>query len=329
MGGDHGPTVVVPATVELLKERPEVSAILVGDEGVISALLASASAGVQARCSIQHTTQVVAMDELPTKALRSKKDSSMRVAVDLVKRGEAQACVSAGNTGALMATAHFVLKTMPGIDRSAIITTLPSQTGHTLMLDLGANVLCSADNLFQFAVMGVELARILHQVENPSVGLLNIGTEVSKGNQLVQDAAELLSGSDLNYYGFVEGNDIYAGTTDVVVCDGFVGNVSLKVTEGVAAMISHFMREEFSRNLTSKAAALASSGVLKALRQRLDHRRYNGASLIGLQGIVVKSHGGSDVYAFKHSIETAVIEAQNDIVGHIANRLETLLGTAA
>ncbi|MCG2633764.1 MAG: phosphate acyltransferase PlsX [Gammaproteobacteria bacterium] len=329
MGGDHGPSVVVPATLELLRSNPGVSAILVGDQAAVGEQLTRVPAEIKARCRVHHTTQVVGMDEAPAKALRGKKDSSMRVAVDLVKAGEAQACVSAGNTGALMATAHYVLKTMPGVDRPAIVTTLPSQTGHTLMLDLGANVNCSAENLLQFAVMGVEVARVLYDIAEPSVGLLNVGTEVLKGNQLVQDAASLLTASDLNYHGFVEGNDIYAGTTDVVVCDGFVGNVALKVTEGLATMISQFMREEFSRDLPSKAAALASTHVLKALRRRLDHRRYNGASLVGLQGVVVKSHGSSDIYAFRHAIQTAMVEAEHDVVGQIGGRLEQLLGHAA
>jgi len=329
MGGDHGPDVVVPAALAVLARQPQLSLILVGDEAAIQQHLDRDAAVSGQRCRIRHTTQVVGMDEAPAKALRGKKDSSMRVAIDLVKTGEAQACVSAGNTGALMATAHYVLKTMPGVDRPAIVTALPSTRGQTLMLDLGANVNCSADNLFQFAVMGVEVARVLYDIPEPSVGLLNVGTEILKGNKLVQEAASLLSESSLNYRGFVEGNDIYVGDVDVVVCDGFVGNVSLKVTEGLVSMISQFIREEFTRNLSSKAAALASRGVIKALRGRLDHRRYNGASLVGLQGVVVKSHGGSDSYGFEHAIETAMVEADNGVVQHIGEHLKQVLGAAA
>ena len=280
MGGDHGPSVVVPAALKVLTESPYLKIILVGDEEILTKTLASLHHQPDSRLAIQHASQQVEMDEKPSIALRNKKDSSMRVAIDMVKEGRAQACVSAGNTGALMATARFVLKTLPGIDRPAIITTLPTIKGHTHMLDLGANVDTSAENLFEFAVMGSVLTSAVENIESPTVGLLNIGEEEVKGNERVKEAARLLAASNLNYIGFVEGDDIFKGTADVVVCDGFVGNVSLKTTEGVAKMISHYMREEFKRNIFTKIAALIAMPVLNALRKRIDPRHYNGASFV-------------------------------------------------
>lgn len=245
----------------------------------------------------------------------------MRVAIDLVKTGVANACISAGNTGALMAISRFVLKMLPGIERPAIATVLPTLNGHVHMLDLGANVDCTAQHLLQFGIMGAMLVSAVEHKENPSVGLLNIGSEDIKGNEVVKDAAELLRQSHLNFYGNVEGDDIYKGTTDVVVCDGFVGNVALKTSEGLAQMLRTFLRQEFGRNLYSKFAALIALPVLNAFKRRVDHRRYNGASLLGLRGIVVKSHGSADRFAFQFAIERAVEEARNGVIRRIAEQL--------
>ncbi|MDT8384202.1 MAG: phosphate acyltransferase PlsX [Gammaproteobacteria bacterium] len=326
MGGDHGPSVVVPAALQILAESPQLRIILVGDESVLEQELAThkqaATSSISSRLSIQHASQQVTMDEKPSVALRTKKDSSMRVAINMVKEGQARACVSAGNTGALMATARFVLKTLPGIDRPAIISTLPSLKGHTHMLDLGANVDTSADNLFEFAVMGSVLTSAVENIESPTIGLLNIGEEEVKGNERVKEAARILASSDLNYIGFVEGDDIFNGKVDVVVCDGFVGNVSLKTAEGVAKMISHFLREEFRRNIFTRCAGLIALPVLKALKQRIDPRRYNGASLVGLTGIVVKSHGGADVLAYASAIREALVEVDKNIPERISKHVE-------
>ena len=325
MGGDHGPNVVVPAALSVLKEIPDLKLILVGDRDELVSRLRDHSADVGARLQIQHASQRVEMDDLPSYALRSKKDSSMRVAINLVKEGTAQACVSAGNTGALMATARFVLKTLPGIDRPAIISTLPTMKGHTHMLDLGANVDSGADTLFQFAVMGSVLTESVDKNPTPSVGLLNIGEEEMKGNEQVKEAARLLADSNLNYVGFVEGDDIYKGSVDVVVCDGFIGNVSLKTSEGVAKMISHFMKEGFKKNIFTRLAALIAAPVLKGLKNKIDPRRYNGASFVGLQGIVIKSHGGADSFAFANAIKEAIIEVNQAVPERIKSQLEHLL----
>ena len=265
------------------------------------------------------------MDELPSSALRSKKDSSMRVAIDLVKEGSAHACVSAGNTGALMATARFVLKTLPGIDRPAICFALPTIKGHTHMLDLGANLDADAETLFQFAVMGAALTSAVENMSRPTVGLLNIGAEEIKGHEQVKEAGRLLAASELNYVGFIEGDDIYAGTVDVVVCDGFVGNVALKTSEGVARMIRYYMEQEFKRSLLTKMVAVLAMPVLKAFKAKIDPRQYNGASLLGLQGIVIKSHGGADVLAYSNAIKEAVMEVRKNVPQRIAKQLEELL----
>ncbi|MDT8452609.1 MAG: phosphate acyltransferase PlsX [Gammaproteobacteria bacterium] len=329
MGGDYGPEVILPAAVRVLKKQDNVNIILVGDEAVLSAKagqlnidLAGAYAG---RIEIQHASQIVEMHDEPALAIRKKKDSSMRVAINMVHEERAQAVVSAGNTGALMGTAKFVLKTLPGIDRPAISTTIPSVTGHTHMLDLGANVDCSGENLYQFAIMGSVLAEAVDNVDRPRVGLLNIGSEAMKGNALVKEADALLADAPINYIGFIEGDDIYNGSVDVVVCDGFVGNVSLKTSEGVAKMISHFMKEEFTRNIYSKLAAMIAMPVLKAFRNRIDPRTYNGASMLGLSGIVIKSHGGADVFGFANAIEIAVLEVEKTVPQHIRARMESLL----
>ena len=267
-------------------------------------------------------SKIVDMDESPALALRHKKDSSMRVSINLVKNGEASACVSAGNTGALMATARYVLKTLPGIDRPAIASFLPTVKGQVCMLDLGANVDCSAEHLLQFALMGSTLVAALEHKERPTIGLLNIGSEDIKGNGIVKRAAELLQASDLNFYGNVEGDDIFQGVTDVVVCDGFVGNVALKTAEGVAKMMGGFLREGFSKNLFAKFGALVSIMVLRSFKHRLDHRRYNGASFLGLKGIVVKSHGSADTFAFLCAIESAAEEARGGMLHQISSHIE-------
>lgn len=325
MGGDHGPEVVIPAALSALKKHPEVSFILVGDKDILTSHLQQHDLLDDPRMRIHHASQQVEMDELPSQALRGKKDSSMRVAINLVKEGVAAACVSAGNTGALMATARFVLKTLPGIERPAIVTALPTITGHTYVLDLGANVDSSAAHLVQFAVMGAVLAELVDGKPNPTVGLLNIGSEEIKGNERVKEASRLLEQTDLNYQGYVEGDGLYHGEVDVLVCDGFVGNVALKASEGVAHMIRHYLRESFSRNWLTKLVGLLASPILKHFRQELDPRAYNGANLIGLQGIVIKSHGGADAFAFANAIDIAIVEAKKDVPNNISKHLEVLL----
>jgi glycerol-3-phosphate acyltransferase PlsX len=325
MGGDIGPDVVVPAALDVLAaSRQPLRLILVGQQERLAARLAALKAGHPPGLTIQHAAQTVAMNELPSQALRFKKDSSMRVAIDLVKQGAADACVSAGNTGALMATARFVLKTLPGIDRPAICTAIPALHGHTRVLDLGANVDSKAEHLLQFAIMGAILATAIDNVEAPRVGLLNIGEEEIKGNEQVKNAAALLAGSDLNYIGFVEGDGIFLADVDVVVCDGFVGNVALKTSEGVAQLIRQFMTREFKRNLFTRLAGLAALPVLHAFRRRIDPRRYNGASLLGLQGSVIKSHGGADRVAFANAISIAILEVEKAVPQRIAGYLTAL-----
>lgn len=322
MGGDHGPHVTVPAALEFQRRHADVDVLLVGPRDAIEAELAARHAAAGARLRVHHASEVVAMDEPPAAALRYKKDSSMRVAIDLVRSGEAHACVSAGNTGALMAISRFVLKTLPGIDRPAIATVLPNVRGtHTYVLDLGANVDCTPEHLLQFAIMGAMLVAAVEHKERPTVGLLNIGVEDIKGNEAVKQAAELLRASGLNFYGNVEGDDIFKGTTDVVTCDGFVGNVALKASEGLAQMMGAALREEFTRNLLSKVGALFAQPVIRSFRRRMDYRRYNGASLLGLRGIVIKSHGSADVFAFGQAIARAVDEVRNNVPQRIAQRM--------
>lgn len=324
MGGDHGAHVTVPAALEILRRDAGVNIVLVGLTEAIEFELRACRAVVGPRLRIHHASEVVTMDDPPAQALRSKKDSSMRVAINLVKSGEANACVSAGNTGALMAISRFVLKTLPGIDRPAIASMLPSLKGHVHVLDLGANVDCTAEHLLQFGIMGAMLASALEHKENPTVGLLNIGEEDIKGNDVVKRAGELLRSSHLNFYGNVEGDDIYKGTTDVVVCDGFVGNVALKTSEGLAQMMGKFLRQEFRRNLFTKFLGLLAMPVLSAFKKRMDHRRYNGASLLGLRGIVVKSHGSADSFAFQFAIEAAVEEVRNGVLRRITEQTSLL-----
>jgi len=321
MGGDHGPRVTVAAALELLSRAPDVDLLLVGVGEALEAELA-ARGGAGARARVRAASQVVAMDEPPAQALRYKKDSSMRVAINLVKSGEAHACVSAGNTGALMAISRFVLKTLPGIDRPAIAAVLPNMKGgYTYVLDLGANVDCTPEQLMQFGVMGAMLVAAVEHKERPSVGLLNIGVEDIKGNETVKRAAELLRASGLNFAGNVEGDDIYKGTSDVVVCDGFVGNALLKASEGVATMIVGFLRQEFTRNPWRMLAAWMAGPVRAALRSRMDPAKYNGASLLGLKGIVIKSHGSADARAFGYALERAVDEVKNNVPQRIERRM--------
>ena len=323
MGGDHGPSVTVPAAIQFLIDRPAAHLILVGQEDVLRSLLGDHADNQRLR--IIHATQVVGMDESPALALRNKKDSSMRVAINQVKSGDADACVSAGNTGALMAISRFVLKMLPGIDRPAICAPLPTANGHTHMLDLGANVDCGPEHLLQFAIMGAMLVSALEHKERPTVALLNIGAEEIKGNEVVKAAAELLRASDLNFIGNVEGDGIYKGEADVIVCDGFVGNVALKTSEGLAQMLATSLRNEFKRNWLTKIAALIAMSVLNNFKRRFDHRRYNGAVLLGLKGISVKSHGSADVLAFGNAISRAYDAAENGVLDRIAESIAEMV----
>ncbi len=325
MGGDFGPEVVLPAAIQTLEKRDDVRLLLVGREDELRQRLKTLGASENDSLQIHNATEVVGMDESPSRALRSKKDSSMRIAINLVKEGVADACVSAGNTGALMATGRFVLKTLAGIDRPAIISALPSIEGHTHVLDLGANIDSSSEHLYQFAVMGSILASAIDNIEAPRVGLLNIGEEEMKGNDTVKVASHLLAESALNYIGFVEGDDIYKGGVDVVVCDGFVGNVALKTSEGVAKMISYYLKQEFNRNILTRLVGMMTMPVLKSFRNKIDPRQYNGASLVGLRGIVIKSHGGADVLAFENAINIALIEIDKGVPQMISSHLESLL----
>ncbi len=321
MGGDFGPSVTLPAVIRFLQRDDRAKVILVGLPAEVEGAVAKERPRFGNRLRFQAASEVVSMDDPLATALRIKKDSSMRVAVDLVKAGEAQAAVSAGNTGALMAISRFVLKTLPGIDRPAIATVLPTLRGYTYVLDLGANVDCEPQHLLQFGIMADLLVSAVEHKERPTVGLLNIGEEAIKGNEVVKQAGELLKESDLNFYGNVEGDDIYKGTTDIVVCDGFVGNVLLKTSEGLAHMLATFLREEFSRNPLRKIAAFFSLPALNGFKRRVDPRRYNGASLLGLRGIVVKSHGSADSMAFANAIERAAEAARNRLVERISERM--------
>lgn len=329
MGGDHGVSVTVPAILDFLQQDTDCRIVCVGLEDELRSALAKAGPALAERWSILPATEVVEMDEPVASALRNKKDSSMRVAINQVKEGCADAAVSAGNTGALMAISRFVLKTLPGIDRPAIASILPTMKGHTYVLDLGANVDCTAEHLQQFGIMGAMLAVALEHDERPRVGLLNIGEEEIKGNEVVKRASELLRVSGLNFIGNVEGNDIYKGRADVVVCDGFVGNVALKTSEGLAQMIRVFLREEFSRNLYTRFAGLIAMPVLNAFKTRLDPRRYNGASLLGLKGVVVKSHGSADSYAFRHALARAAEAARERLPEKIAARVAVAMANMA
>lgn len=325
MGGDHGPGEIVPAAIHSLKKYPDLELLLVGLEESIKPELAQLDHDLAGRIRVIHAPEVVTMGEAPSSALRNKKKSSMRVAIEQLQKGQAHGCVSAGNTGALMAISRYVLKMLPGIDRPAICTIIPGINSHTHILDLGANVDSSAEQLFQFAVMGSELSGAVENKASPRVGLLNVGTEENKGNHSVKEAATLLSGSHLNYIGFVEGNHIYSGDADVIVCDGFVGNIALKTSEGVSEFILHQVAGGFRKNVYGKLAALVCMPILKSIRNKTDPRRYNGASLLGLRGIVVKSHGNADRVSFAHAIGEAMLEVRKNIPERITSRLEALL----
>lgn len=321
MSGDLGAEVVVRAAHQLLRKYPNLHLVIVGNRDELAGHI-TRIVGNEQRLAVEHASEVVDMSESPVDALRKKKDSSMRVAINLVKEGRAQACVSAGNTGALMATAKYVLKMLPGIDRPAIITELPAKGGSLHMLDLGANTLCSAEHLFQFAVMGSIVTADITGIENPRVALLNIGAEDTKGHDTVKDAAAMLNASSLNYVGFIEGSELFSGKADVVVTDGFTGNVALKTMEGTVGLAWHYLKREFSRNWFSKLQAILARAVLKNLAVEMDPRNYNGATLVGLNGIVIKSHGGADAYSFQHAIETAIVEVENQVPEQIGNLLQ-------
>lgn len=322
MGGDHGLQVVIPACIRASRHNPDLKLLLVGDQTQVDSHLKKLGVAKNSQFSVVHASEVVAMDELPSHALRNKKDSSMRVAINLVKEKRAQACVSAGNTGALMATARFVLKTLPGIDRPAIISELPTLQGRTRVIDLGANVDSCAEHLFQFAVMGSALIQAVDKKERPKIALLNIGVEEIKGNDQVKRTAHMLAECNLlNYVGYVEGDHFYSGQVDLVVCDGFVGNVALKASEGLAKLMLEGLRESFTRSIPAKIAGLIAMPALGHLKKRMDPARYNGASLLGLNGVVVKSHGGAGEIAFQFAIEEAILEVKNNVIDLVRNQI--------
>jgi len=324
MGGDHGPSITLLAALRFLEATPDARVIAVGLEAPLRAALAKLKSPARDRLTVQAASEVVEMHEPPADALRKKKDSSMRVAINLVKDEVAQACVSAGNTGALMAISRFVLKTLPGIDRPAIAGQLPTREGVVTVLDLGANVNCSPEQLVQFAVMGTALVATMEGIERPSVGLLNVGEEEIKGNDLAKQTGELLRASGLNFYGNVEGDDIFKGTTEVIICDGFVGNVVLKASEGLAVMLYEILKAEFTRHFFSRLVALVAYPLLRAFKHRVDPRRFNGATLIGLKGVVVKSHGSADALAFQYALRKAYTEAAHGVLDKIAQRMEMM-----
>lgn len=328
MGGDFGPRVTVPAVLAVLREYPSLRLTLVGDEAQISPFLSRLPAAERERLSVLHTTEAVTMEDKVAVALRQKKQSSMRLAINLVHDKSVQACVSAGNTGALMAVSRFVLKTHANIDRPAILTALPTTNGHVHMLDLGANVDSQPEHLLQFAQMGSVVAEALDGIERPRVGLLNIGEEEIKGNDLIKRTDELLKASGLNYIGFVEGDGVFKGHADVVVCDGFVGNIALKATEGVAKMLAGFIKDEIGRNWLTRIAGALALPVWKGLRKRMDPGRYNGASLVGLTGIVIKSHGSADAASFAHAVRVAIKEVEKNVPALIQSRLGAVIATA-
>lgn len=326
MGGDHGLSVVIPACIRAAKKNPDLKLILVGAQDKVSAALKKQGALSSKQFSIVHASEVVSMDELPSHALRNKKNSSMRVAINLVKEGKAQACVSAGNTGALMATARYVLKTLPGIDRPAIVSELPTIKGKTWVIDLGANVDSCAEHLFQFAVMGSALIQAIESKPKPKIALLNIGVEEIKGNDQVKRTAHMLAECTvMNYVGYVEGDHFYTGDVDLVVCDGFVGNVALKASEGLAKLLLTVLKESFNRNWLTKIAGLIALPALKHLKNRLDPSRYNGASMLGLNGIVIKSHGGANEVGFEYAIGQAVLEVQNNVVDLVREQINDFI----
>lgn len=324
MGGDHGLKVVIPACVRAARKNPDLKLLLVGDQPQVVKYLKKQ--GIEttknSQISVIHATEIVEMDELPSHALRNKKDSSMRVAINLVKEGRAQACVSAGNTGALMATARFVLKTLPGIDRPAIIAELPTMKGRTRVIDLGANVDSCAEHLFQFAVMGSALIQALDKKAKPKIAILNIGVEEIKGNDQVKRTAHMLADCNLmNYVGYVEGDQFFTGEVDLVVCDGFVGNATLKACEGLAKLMLTVLKESFQQNILTKIIGLLARPALAHLKRRMDPARYNGASMLGLNGIVIKSHGGAGEFAFQFAVEEAMLQVKNNVVDLVRDQI--------
>ncbi len=329
MGGDYGAQVTIPATLAISSRLSEVEFILVGDEAKIAPLLDQVDQQLTSRVRLHHASQVVEMGESPTHALRRKKDSSMRVALDLVKCGTAAACVSAGNTGALTAIAHVILRPLPGIHRPAIISQVPTVNGHVYLLDLGANVECSSHDLFQFGVMGATFVKYMESIDKPSVALLNIGVEEIKGNQTIKDAATLLEASELNYLGYIEGDRIFSGDVKVIVCDGFSGNVVIKTGAGVSRFIQNTLREEFERNLMTKMLGLLARPAFRRAKDRIDPRVYNGAALIGLTGSVIKSHGSADQLAFEHALQKAVNEVNNEMPARINEKISEIAARAS
>ena len=321
MGGDYGPKVTVPAALSVLESVNELSIVLIGDQDQIRHYLAKSNKSSDSRIEVHHASQVVEMHEPPVQALRRKKDSSLRVAIDLVKQGKVKACISAGNTGALMAVAHVVLRTFPGIHRPAIITQIPTLKGHVSLLDLGANVDCASRDLLQFGIMGTTFVKHMDNIDNPRVALLNIGIEDIKGNQVIKEASALFQSSELNYQGYVEGDAIFDGDVDVIVCDGFAGNIALKASEGASKFIQHALRTEFQKNFIRKLSGLIAIPTMKSVKARIDPRVYNGAALIGLQGTVIKSHGGADQLAFSYALRKAVTEIFNDVPARINQQI--------
>jgi glycerol-3-phosphate acyltransferase PlsX len=326
MGGDGGPEIIMPSIKDFILENDDVNVEIYGNEKILSKYLKIFDQDNIKRIKIIHSDEQVNSDDSPSHALRHKKKSSMSMAIQSVKDKKTQACVSAGNTGALMAISRFILGTLDGIDRPAIESMLPSLSGHTHVLDLGANIDCKAEHLYQFAVMGSVLSMVLDEKENPTVGLLNVGAEVIKGNSQVKEANDLLKNSKLNYVGFVEGDDIFCGNIDVIVCDGFVGNIALKTREGIAKFISSTLKEEFKKNVFTKIAGISSIKVLNSFKKIVDPRRYNGASLLGLKGIIIKSHGGADSFAFNNSLNIALKEVKKDVPKYIDKKLKDILG---
>jgi len=335
MGGDHGPAVTVPAVIQTVSKNPNIKIILIGDQNILNEQMISyfdtnaitKADEIKSRIIIHHASEKVAMDESPTKALRNKKDSSMRVAINLVKNGTAGSCVSAGNTGALMATAHFVLKTLPGIDRAAIISPFPTISGKQVrMLDIGANVDSTATHLYQFAIMGSVLASTLDHIDRPKVALLNIGAEEIKGNEQVKQTATLLNqNKKINYVGYIEGDEIFKGDVDVVVCDGFIGNVALKTIEGVSKLVFVFIKKSFTSSILAKLAALVAFPFLKKASRQLDPSKYNGACFLGLNGIVIKSHGSANIAAFANAIQQAILQTECNIPQKIRDEVSKML----
>ena len=326
MGGDGGPKIIMPSVKEFLLENRSVKIDVYGDEKILSKYLNIFDKNISKNLTIIHTDEKVLSEDSPSHALRHKKNSSMSMAIKSVKDKNAQACVSAGNTGALMAISRFILGTLDGIDRPAIESMLPSLNGHTHVLDLGANIDSKAEHLYQFAVMGSALSSVLDEKENPTIGLLNVGEESIKGNTQVKDAHDLLLSSRLNYVGFVEGDDIFCGNIDVIVCDGFVGNIALKASEGTAKFITSKLKDEFKKNIFTKISGILSMIVLNSFKKVADPRKYNGASLLGLKGIIVKSHGGADSFAFNNSLKIALKEVNKDVPSCIDKKLKEILG---